>query len=663
MKLRKIISSLIILVFGILIPNKVEASDVLFEDNFEQENTSEWFEIQGASFQRAFVEDSIRLGIKLATYSSISEIQAGNYDWTDYNFAFDILPLSGQDKNVFFRVNNNRSSSVPGLNLPVGYGLHMYPDHIWLQKWTINNSYEPVNLPFSIPNNTITHIDIRVTGNKIMVFANDNSLPTINYTDNDNPILGGRIGLAATSGSSTSEVWFDNIVVTDLSSTPTPNPTETPRPTPVLTPTPTPTPTEAPNRTPTPTPTPITKLFFIPGLGASWNLNAFMTCDFDPNPKNWSLASYASDIYTPLITSIKKSGPSLNEVYYDWRSQIQDNSSALANIIGSSNLDYGEKINIFGHSMGGLVGIDYLINHPENVAKFVAVGSPFKGSSLAYPAWEGGDIWNDNFITKIAMTLYIKHCGSIWNLNSDKDIIQNNIPSIGNLLPTFNYLRDHKTLSWVNPTYAQNTWTNSKFDIPEGPTVETISGTGFATISEIPVKPPNKKDVEQDIWHDGRPAGKIYSIDGDGTVLSASSKLPGVNNITLNQDHSGLISSQEGIDEILNFLGISNNKVPPTNQTKVNSQLIIISYPSTFWTLDSSGKTQKDKDGMISITNPKSGYYQLSILPRTYETTTIIAQFLPNGDVKYKEYKLSGFSPKFKTLNFNTSVPSEDILN
>lgn len=453
--------------------------------------------------------------------------------------------------------------------------------------------------------------------------------------------------------------------VTIPTATPTPTPTSTPTdiPIPTETPTPTPTATPTPTDTPVPTPTPTPKIFFIPGMGASWNLNAFATCSFDPNPKNWSLASYASDIYTPLITSIKKSGPSLNEVYYDWRSQIQDNSSALANIIDSSNLDYGEKINIFGHSMGGLVGIDYLISHPEKVAKFVAVGSPFKGSSLAYPAWEGGDIWNDNFITKIAMTLYIKHCGSLWNPNSDKDIIQNNIPSIGNLLPTFNYLRDHKTLSWVNPTYAQNTWTNSKFDIPEGPTVETISGTGFATISEIPVKPPNKKDVEQDIWHDGRPAGKIYSIDGDGTVLSASSKLPGVNNITLNQSHSGLISSQEGIDEILNFLGISNNNVPPTNQTKVNSQLIIISYPSTFWTLDSSGKTQKDKDGMISITNPKSGYYQLSILPRTYETTTIIAQFLPNGDVKYKEYKLSGFSPKFKTLNFNTSVPSEDILN
>jgi len=41
----------------------------------------------------------------------------------------------------------------------------------------------------------------------------------------------------------------------------------------------------------------------------------------------------------------------------------------------------------------------------------------------------------------------------------------------------------------------------------------------------------------------------------------------------------------------------------------------------------------------------------------------IVAQFLPNEQVFYKEYRFPGFLPKFKTLKFIPKNPSEDILN
>lgn len=416
----------------------------------------------------------------------------------------------------------------------------------------------------------------------------------------------------------------------------------------------------APPPPPTPTPTPVSKVILIPGLGASWNANAFANCSFDGNPESWSLASYASEIYSPLINQIKNAKWDLKEFYYDWRNKIQNNSNVLAVVINPT-LSSNEKVNIVGHSMGGLVGMDYLLGNSEKVNSLLAAGTPFRGSALAYPAWEGGDVWNDNFLAKIAISLFVKHCGNVWNTNTDKDTIQQAFPSIGGLLPAFEYLNDFKTGTRIYPQYAQNTWPNSSFTLPGGVKVETISGTGFDTLSSISVKSPNKHETGLGIWQDGKPAAKQYSIEGDGTVLAANSQIEGIEDVLLTQTHSGLISSQDGINAVLSFLGSAPiTSAAPTAQT---SALVIIGYPSNFLVTNQNGKTQKDKDGMVAFINPKSGSYKLNLIPKTNNTLFVVAQFLPNGDVKYKEYNLNGYGPKFKTLNFSLENPSEDILN
>ena len=66
---------------------------------------------------------------------------------------------------------------------------------------------------------------------------------------------------------------------------------------------------------------------------------------------------------------------------------------------------------------------------------------------------------------------------------------------------------------------------------------------------------------------------------------------------------------------------------------------------------------------MVSFTNPKSGTYKLNLFPKSQKTLIVIAQFLPNGEVKYKEYQFDGFAPKYKVLKFNLINPSEDILH
>lgn len=446
-----------------------------------------------------------------------------------------------------------------------------------------------------------------------------------------------------------------------------PIPTATSSPTPTPTESPTSSPSPSPTPTPTPTPIPVTKVFFIPGLGASWNANAFANCQFDPDPSHWSLASYAESIYNPILQAISQSGWNLYPFYYDWRAQVVSNTGALTDLINQDS-QAGEKVNLVGHSMGGLLGREYLESAAgEKLNSLLTVGTPHGGSALAYPAWAGGEVWNDNFLAKTAITLYLKHCGGLFS--NDRLTVQNQVPSVQNLLPTESYLQKVKSNLTYLPTHTinQNNLLFTPFTNPWGTRIGTISGTGFSTLNIIQTKDASQKDMDSGNWLDGKPNGKLYSSDGDGTVLSSSAILPDANyQATLNQNHTGLVNSVDGMTEILTFLGNSPTSLNSLNaQTSIepNSALILIGYPANFWVTDNSGDTKYDKDGMVSFINPKAGSYKLNLLPKSGKTLFIVAQFLPNGQTLYKEYNFSNFLPKFKTIKFDRENPKEDILN
>jgi len=405
----------------------------------------------------------------------------------------------------------------------------------------------------------------------------------------------------------------------------------------------------------------VTKIVFAPGFGASWNPNAFANCSFDENPSNWSLASYAESVYTPILNALTSAGWDTKPYYYDWRMRVPDSISVLSSFINS--LAPGiEKINLLGHSMGGFLSAGYITDvGPNKTNSFMAIGSPLKGAVQSYPAWSGGDVWNDNFITKVATTLYLKHCGGF--LSNDRQTIRTYIPSVQNFLPVFDYLKYFKTTNYKpwDSMVAKRDWPVNPFDF-HGVKLGTLTGTGFDTLSEIAIKDRGKKDVDLGNWEDGKPTGKITSTEGDGSVLLKSSFIASPNSSTINQTHSGLVASAEGICKILEFLG-SPCPTSAATFSEPNSALVIIGYPANFWASDQNGNLKKDKDGIISFINPKSGTINIGLLPKKQNTLFIVAQFLPNGQVLYKEYNFSNVLPKFKTIRFNLENPQEDILN
>ncbi|QLG69467.1 MAG: Glycoside hydrolase [Candidatus Woesebacteria bacterium] len=315
--------------------------------------------------------------------------------------------------------------------------------------------------------------------------------------------------------------------------------------------------------------------------------------------------------------------------------------------------------------MGGLVGRAYLESGSDKIYKYISAGSPHQGTALAYPAWYGGEIWNNSLVTKIAATLLIKRCGI--NHKNDMETLREIAPSFRDLLPIYPFLIDKKT--GILKGIDTNQWLGKSVFPPTGTAtiIATLSGNGFDTLENIITKEPSKKEKKLGLWEEGKPAGKETTTKGDGTVLSKSAKIENkkVTNFEINQNHGGLVTSQEGINTIINFLKGEKSALSATSLItgeEPKSALVMIAYPSTFVSIDPQGKIKRDKHNVVTQINPKSGKYKVGFLPLADESTLLIGQFLKNGDYSWKEYKIKGRLPFAKTIKFDENTLTENPL-
>jgi len=377
------------------------------------------------------------------------------------------------------------------------------------------------------------------------------------------------------------------------------------------------------------------------------------------------------------LIALKNSGWTVKIFPYDWRKRVSDNAKLLK-IFLDSQVKSGEKVDVVAHSMGGLLARSYIEQEGNNnkIDKLITVGTPHKGSVEAYPIWSAGQLPSGDPLERFYLLSIEKLC-ALKTLN-DRDAIQLFFPSIQDLLPTFDYLIDNKTnqtKSFQTMT-AKNWWLlDSQFSAPYSDiTIGTLSGNNQETESAFRVDPPNQQDQLLGNWQDGKPVKTITTQSGDGTVLTLSSSLPNADDRTIDGDHRGIISSQEGIDQIINFLNgpkmlqATTPKINKQEQPSPTSGLFIVGYPATVWVIDPHGKILKDSDGLISILDPKSGLYELIFWPSEKDTHIIVAQMLSENRNYWKAYTFKNFFPKLHLpqihfIMFDDKHPKGDILN
>ncbi|MDO8488317.1 MAG: alpha/beta fold hydrolase, partial [bacterium] len=415
-----------------------------------------------------------------------------------------------------------------------------------------------------------------------------------------------------------------------------------------------------PTPTPTPTDTPVARVFVIPGMGASWNADAMLNCKDEGYAGNWELAPYAEDIYNPLLQALNRSGHGVTPYYYDWRKDVRSHVPTLESLIQSQS----SNSYLVGHSMGGLLGRAYLEVMRENshLDKLLTVASPHQGAVTAYPAWSAGKIWEGNLVSRIALSIILNRCGS-----NTHEAIVNHVPAVQNLLPTFDYLyhkKDGQFLT-VDTMVAQNNFSPTNLSVPFwGVNLGTLSGHGKETLYRLDIKDPSHSDDRLGIWTDGNPLKRYSNRNGDGTVLVSSSQISGADNrLVDNKNHLQIVSSAQGINQILDFLGMTTvltSTLTSLESPEPNSALIILS-PDSEVTFE-SGQNAKSAPGISVIFSPTRKDYRFLIKSKKQRSKMIVAQFLPDNSYLWKEYQLSP-NQRSGYLKYDPNKIGNNILN
>ncbi|MCG2697490.1 hypothetical protein L6307_00105, partial [Candidatus Parcubacteria bacterium] len=276
--------------------------------------------------------------------------------------------------------------------------------------------------------------------------------------------------------------------------------------------------------------------------------------------------------YDNLIEAMVSSGYELNETLfllpYDWRQSNTETADLLKQKILEIK-DKTGKVDIVAHSMGGLAARYYIQSNAEHyVDQLIFLGTPHQGSPKDYLAYEGGYIPGRlGGIMKFIFQIEAIESGYF----SLPQYIREQIPSVEQLLPVYDYLQEEINNEWqfrLYPIqYPRNTFLEN---LNVEPAIEILkqrvnitnvysSAGANSTLSAIKVIPdPNIYDSK---WMDGYPInleeGDLSCLipgNGDGTVPTESlSFLSGVDTVEFaDADHSGIVTeAQNDIIEIL----------------------------------------------------------------------------------------------------------------
>ena len=230
---------------------------------------------------------------------------------------------------------------------------------------------------------------------------------------------------------------------------------------------------------------------------------------------NFTLTEYALDNITNpnAYTITSEDVPSINGfsqhvvVVFDLQYNYYKNNAQvyeeLDYIIDKISYDYLEvmgalpKINLIGHSRGGIINMDYAINHPKNVASLISLGTPYTGS------------WYDNWFVEL---LGIDDFDSI----GGADIVNTTL------------INTRKT-NW-NSVYAQNTHIN----------FHAISGTAELSLmnhiiwddDHLEVHLPGKEDLIRTAYIlSPMVIAGVYFLPGDVVVDKSSQEASGYNGV------------------------------------------------------------------------------------------------------------------------------------
>ncbi len=303
-----------------------------------------------------------------------------------------------------------------------------------------------------------------------------------------------------------------------------------------------------------------TPTIILPGFGGSWDLSAIIT---GQPGNNWQIPGFIKEyqgITNSLINAGYEQGEDLFTFAYDWRKPLDELADDLDQFISDNNLE-DKKLNLVGHSMGGLVARAYLQKHNnENIEKVVTAGSPHKGIVDAYGMWEGLTVWDAVWWQKVLVAIASEVSRQPGETRLES--VRRFSPSIKDLLPTESYLVKDGIPVSISSMFWKNDYLNIFNNLISGYTDKIIAGASGDkgnTREKINVTAPSKSDILRGMWVDGKPISPdtFTYTQGDGYITQHSSLSLFPNTLNLQGWHGETISDKDNIIKILTELNIA----------------------------------------------------------------------------------------------------------
>jgi len=395
-----------------------------------------------------------------------------------------------------------------------------------------------------------------------------------------------------------------------------------------------------PSPTPTLTPTPVIPIIILPGFMASWNKEAILHNQI-VDSSAWKLQNFVKE-YDGLINTLKNIGYLENDNLflfpYDWRQSIDKTKDDLNNFLQTKIWEShpNQKINLIGHSLGGLIARIFTQNYEEKVNQIITVGSPHQGVVQVYKPLEAGEIDRGNTFLWLAEKIILVLNKS--TIESDRVTITNKFPVAKDLFPTFHFLKDltGNEISVEDMSIKNSLLSSYNQNFSEiFPIFTAIYGEKDKnTLSGYTVEPQNSLDQLLENYPDGKPKESYLGL-GDYTVLSNSARQD-TDSELLNFDHGEIITKKDAIKKILGLLNInfSDDQITEGKATKISSSLVFLIKSPAKMTVEFNNSIYIEDEGIIFIPDAQSGSYGLKVQGTDqgkYEV--IVGQISENNDL------------------------------
>ncbi len=312
--------------------------------------------------------------------------------------------------------------------------------------------------------------------------------------------------------------------------------------------------------------------------------------------------------YDLLTVALENNGLVKNSDYfiwnYDWRKPLEQIVNDFNNYILSLNLGAGEKINLVGHSLGGLVARVWTQDNPLRVEQAISLGSPHYGSLKAYEAWNGTKISDSVDVASIALNVLMQLQKK--NFDTTVETLRRYAPIFFDLSPTFSFLKRNGLSVTTNSSQYLLSKNNIVSEV--GDKLLTVDGVGVETKEWINLGERSLFDKVLGIWEEGRPLSYLNGI-GDGTVLKKSALISEADKQEFNSNHGEIVD--KSVNLVLNRLdlGVTVNQ----NTSYPEKQSIFYLGSPAMMSVNCGGSVTHDIEGWIMIADKDLDACQLSL--------------------------------------------------